>query len=190
MRRPVYALFLLGALSMAGLAQAAGESCSSSSKCPESSPCCGQGNTCGSGALQCADSCQPLASFSAASCSPNPICTDKNITFAPSDYNNADVFRPILLYNGDASKAPFTLDYGFLGKGPEGVLLQLTAPTQTKISTTDFMLYGSVSLTARYEALQGVVFAFITMSDTKDEIDWEFTSECPRSSGRIGWYGR
>lgn len=87
------------------------------------------------------------------------------------------MFWPVLLYDGDASKAPFTLDYGYLGKGPEGVLLELTAATQTKISTTDYMLYGNVEVTARHDALAGLVFAFITMSDTKDEIDWEFTSK-------------
>lgn len=118
-----------------------------------------------------------MASFTAGSCLPNPVCQDKNLTFAPADYNNPHKFWPILLYNGNPSNAPFTLDYGYLGKGPEGVLLELTTGSQAKISTTDYMLYGKVQLEARHDVMAGLVFAFITMSDTKDEIDWEFTSE-------------
>lgn len=117
-----------------------------------------------------------MASFSASSCLPNPVCTVKNITFQPFDYKNADVFRPILLYDGNSSAAPFTLDYGFLGAGPEGVLLELTAPIQTKISSTEYVLFGDIELTARHNALQGLVFTFITMSDIKDEIDNEQTT--------------
>ncbi|MCO5549574.1 hypothetical protein L7F22_003046 [Adiantum nelumboides] len=117
-----------------------------------------------------------MMSFSPSSCLPNPICQDKNITFSPNDYNNPHQFWPILLYNGNSSNAPFTLDYGFLGKGPEGVLLELTEGSQTKVSTTDYMLYGNIQLSARHDPLAGLVFAFITMSDTKDEIDWEFTT--------------
>lgn len=80
------------------------------------------------------------------------------------------------MYNGNASQAPFTLDYGYLGAGPEGVLLELTAPSQTKLSSTDYVLYGNMQLTARHNARQGLVFTFITMSDTKDEIDNEQTT--------------
>jgi hypothetical protein len=117
-----------------------------------------------------------MASHSGSSCLPNPVCTNKNITFSPSDYKNADIFRPILLYNGNSSAAPFTLDYGYLGAGPEGVLLELTAPTQTKLASTEFMLYGNMELTARHTPLQGLVFTFITMSNIKDEIDNEQTT--------------
>lgn len=103
----------------------------------------------------------------------------------PSNYNDPHTFWPILLYDGNATKAPFTLDYGSLGKGPEGVLLQLTAATQTRISSTDYMLYGSIELSARHDALAGLVFAFITMSDVKDEIDWEFTSEAASRACKV-----
>ncbi|UZJ56978.1 hypothetical protein CBS101457_006298 [Exobasidium rhododendri] len=175
-RHSLFSYLLFSALFCVTLTQAAGQACSSASQCPASSPCCGQGGTCGSGALQCAGGCQPLSSHSVNSCLPNPVCSNKNITFSPSDYKNANMFRPILLYDGDSSKAPFTLDYGFLGAGPEGVLLELTAPTQTKLSTTDYILYGNIELVARHNALQGLVFTMITMSDIKDEIDWEFTT--------------
>lgn len=83
---------------------------------------------------------------------------------------------PILEYNGSATQSAFTLDSGSLGPGPEGVLLELKADQQAKISTTDYLMYGYAEATLRHDARQGLVAAFITMSDIKDEIDWEFTT--------------
>ncbi|KAJ9479806.1 Glycoside hydrolase [Pseudozyma hubeiensis] len=94
------------------------------------------------------------------------------MSITPNDYNNNDIFMPILEYNGNAS-SPFTLDSGTLGPGPEGVLLQLRAAQQAKISTTDYFMYGYVEATLRHNARQGLVAAFILMSDVKDEVDWE-----------------
>ncbi|PWN51694.1 concanavalin A-like lectin/glucanase [Violaceomyces palustris] len=153
--------------------------CSASSPCPSSSPCCSAEGICGGGAMQCAGGCNPMHSYKATSCLPMPICTSKNITLSPDDYNNSKMFKPILDYSGDPSMAPFTLDSGTLGRGPEGVLLQLKAPIQSKISTTQYILYGTIEATIRHEAIQGLVAAFITMSDIKDEIDWEFTTSDP-----------
>ncbi|KAE8224584.1 hypothetical protein CF319_g2540 [Tilletia indica] len=170
------ALVLLFSLAVA-LARAA--QCGPNSSCPKSSPCCSEFGQCGSGAQQCAGGCQALFSFQASSCQPNPICKNLNITFKPSDYKNQDVFMPILAYDGTGSGnggPPFTLDAGNLGQGSEGVLLQMTIDSQAKISTTDYFLYGSVQATMRHNARQGLVAAFILMSDVKDEVDWEFTT--------------
>lgn len=103
------------------------------------------------------------------------------MTIKPSDFNNTNVFMPILEYNGSAT-SPFTLDAGWLGPGPEGVLLELKAPQQVKVSTTDYILYGSVEATLRHNARQGLVAAFIMMSSVKDEVDWEFTT----ANGAVG----
>lgn len=93
---------------------------------------------------------------------------------------------PILEYNGNASSS-FTLDAGSLGPGPEGVLLQLKAAQQAKISTTDYLMYGYVEATLRHNARQGLVAAFITMSNVKDEIDWEFTT-ANASTGKTNYF--
>ena len=37
------------------------------------------------------------------------------------------------------------------------------------------MLYGEVELEMRHDRGAGIVAAFITMSDDRDEIDWEFS---------------
>ncbi|PWN24987.1 concanavalin A-like lectin/glucanase [Jaminaea rosea] len=155
---------------------AAGDKCSASSQCDSSAPCCSDGGVCGTGALYCAGGCNPLSSHSPTSCQPNPICTSQNITFPPASYNNVSYFRPILQYTGDASKAPLTLDSGSLGKGPEGVLMQMTSQRQVKVSSTRYLFYGDVEARLRHNATQGLVAAFILMSDVKDEIDWESTT--------------
>ncbi|SPO24993.1 related to cell wall protein UTR2 [Ustilago trichophora] len=185
------ALLLLGALALLSTLPSASDSnsrssllvsaqtsritCSTTSPCPESSPCCSAEGVCGSGSMQCAGGCDPMSSFKPTSCLPNPVCRSRQMTIKPTDYNNNNVFMPILEYNGNAS-SPFTLDSGSLGPGPEGVLLQLKAAQQAKISTTDYLMYGYVEATLRHDARQGLVAAFITMSSIKDEIDWEFTT--------------
>ncbi|SJX60964.1 related to cell wall protein UTR2 [Sporisorium reilianum f. sp. reilianum] len=156
-------------------AQTSRITCSTSSLCPESSPCCSSEGVCGSGAMQCAGGCDPMSSFKPSSCLPNPVCRSRQMTIKPSDYNDNSVFMPILEYNGNAS-SPFTLDSGSLGAGPEGVLLQLSAAQHAKISTTDYLMYGYVEATLRHNARQGLVAAFIFMSNIKDEVDWEFTT--------------
>ncbi len=60
--------------------------------------------------------------------------------------------------------------------------MQLTKPSQTRMSTTDYMLYGSVTATIRHDARAGLVAAFIFMSDVMDEIDWEFTTADPQDA--------
>ncbi|EPQ29634.1 uncharacterized protein PFL1_02853 [Pseudozyma flocculosa PF-1] len=167
------------ALSLASslpLARGASTACGADSKCPKDSPCCSAEGTCGRGSMQCAGGCQPLFSYSPSSCLPNPVCQSQSMAIKSSDYNNTDLFTPILDYNGDPTLSPFTLDSGSLGAGPEGVLLEMTIERQAKISTTRYFLYGTVTATLRHQARQGLVATMITMSDIKDEIDWEFTT--------------
>ncbi|KDN51421.1 glycoside hydrolase family 16 protein [Tilletiaria anomala UBC 951] len=173
-RRAWVALCLLVA-SYVGSAVAQTISCSSASQCPSSAPCCSSGGQCGNGAQFCSGGCNPLSSHSPTSCNPAPVCQTQNITLRPADFNNSNIFMPILSYNGTAS-TPFTLEYGSLGAGSEGVILQLTNRTQGMLSTTQYMLYGDVEATIRHNAQAGIVAAFIFMSDVKDEIDWEFTT--------------
>jgi beta-glucanase (GH16 family) len=126
--------------------------------------------------MQCLSGCNPLASYKPTSCLADPICQDQNITFSPSDYNNTNMFMPWLQYNGNASVAPFILESGSLAPGSVGVEMQLTEARQTKLASTRYMLYGDVEVRMRHPAVNGLVAAFITMSDVLDEIDWEFVS--------------
>jgi len=49
------------------------------------------------------------------------------------------------------------------------------APTGSRVSTTEYVLYGTITATLKTGKWPGIVTAFITMSNVKDEIDWEFT---------------
>lgn len=174
------ALAALLSLGLAAPAAAGTTACSASSQCPEATPCC-MGGTCGKGSMYCANGCNPMYSHAPDSCAPMPVCKDMSLSFKPSDFNNTDYFMPILIYNGTAN-SPFTLDNGFLGQGEHGVALQMTKGSQTKLSSTNYILYGTITAAIRHEARAGVVASFITMSDVDDEIDWEFTTADPTNT--------
>lgn len=65
----------------------------------------------------------------------------------------------------------------------------MTEQSQSLISTTRYILYGRFEVQARHDARAGLVFAFISMSDIKDEIDWEFTT-ANSSEGKTNFYGQ
>lgn len=59
--------------------------------------------------------------------------------------------------------------------GNNGLLLTMAQDTVgTLLQSTHYVWYGSVCATLRTSQGQGVVTAFILMSDVKDEIDFEF----------------
>lgn len=77
-------------------------------------------------------------------------------------------------YLGDASKA----DWSSSGEPVEyqdTVLLTMAEGTVgSLLASTHYVWYGKVSARMKTSAGRGVVTAFILMSDTKDEIDFEF----------------
>lgn len=77
-------------------------------------------------------------------------------------------------YLGDASKA----DWSSSGEPVEyddTVLLTMAQGTVgTLLASTHYVWYGKVSAKMKTSAGAGVVTAFILLSDTKDEIDFEF----------------
>lgn len=58
--------------------------------------------------------------------------------------------------------------------GGELVLLLTETNGGTRISSTRYVHYGTITARLKTGRWNGVVTAFITMSDIKDEIDWEF----------------
>jgi len=53
------------------------------------------------------------------------------------------------------------------------------APKGTRISSTEYILYGTITATVKTGIWNGVVTAFITMSNVRDEIDWEWPGNHP-----------
>ncbi|KAJ1311229.1 hypothetical protein OPQ81_009729 [Rhizoctonia solani] len=161
----------------AGLVAAqGGQTCNATTPCPASAPCCSEFGFCGTGSQFCLGGCNPLWSNKPTSCEPNPICKDGTYTFPDSSLSN--ILSNSTLYNGNASAHDFVLEKGNIfntnQNGGELVLTLTKANGGTRISSTRYVHYGTITALIRTSKWAGVVTAFITMSDVKDEIDWEW----------------
>ncbi|KAE9380626.1 glycoside hydrolase family 16 protein [Stipitochalara longipes BDJ] len=144
------------------------QACGLDSKCPQSTPCCSQYGQCGVGAY-CLGGCDPRSSFSLNSCTPAPVCESKTYTF-----NNLDGISPNTKYLGDASKADWVSSGNPVQYGSDVLLTMAPSTVGTLLASTSYMWYGNVQAKFKTSRGQGVVTAFILLSDVKDEIDYEF----------------
>jgi len=102
-----------------------------------------------------------------------PICEDAVYTFPDlSSLVTADK------YDGNSSSHAWTIDVGTPqhtnNNGGEVALVLTETNNGTRISSTKYVHYGTITATAKTGRWAGVVAAFITMSNVKDEIDWEW----------------
>ncbi|GFP58708.1 hypothetical protein ACSS6W_008603 [Trichoderma asperelloides] len=172
----------LAALLGAGAALAGSTTCSLTNKCPKEAPCCSQYGECGVGAY-CLGGCDPRMSFSLDSCTPEPVCKSKTMTFDSKLSSVADISD----YLGD----PSTADWVSQGEPTyyNGNVL-LTMPKNsvgTVMATTEYMWYGNVKARFKTSRGKGVVTAFILLSDVKDEIDYEFVG-VDLGTAQTNWY--
>jgi beta-glucanase (GH16 family) len=102
------------------------------------------------------------------------VCQNANYTF-PDD---SRIISNVTLYNGNASAYDWTLDKGNImntnSSGGELALLLTQSNGGTRISSTRYVHYGKITARIKTGRWAGVVTAFITMSNIRDEIDWEF----------------
>lgn len=144
------------------------QKCGPGSPCPKDAPCCSQYGACGTGAY-CLGGCDPSNSFSLDACVPAPVC--KSATW---DWNDLTSVSPNTKYLGDASKADWSSS-GEPAAYSGSVLLTMAQGTVgTLLASTHYVWYGKITARMKTSAGAGVVTAFILMSDTKDEIDFEF----------------
>jgi len=159
---------LLAALAFATAAIATAPSCNLGSKCPSDTPCCSQYGQCGVGAY-CLGGCDPRSSFSLNSCTPEPVCQSKTYTF-----DDLSRIKANTEYLGDATTADW-VSSGEPVSFQNNVLLTMAPDTVgTLLASTSYMWFGNVQATFKTSRGQGVVTAFILLSDVKDEIDYEF----------------
>lgn len=142
--------------------------CNEDSSCPESAPCCSQYGECGVGAY-CLGGCDPRFSFQRESCVPGPTCLDKSYTF-----DSLDRVVPIDKFQGDPNVADWTVDGTPLIYNGSLLLTMAKDTVGTVIASTRYVLYGKVSARLKTSRGRGVVTAFITMSNVKDEVDFEW----------------
>jgi len=171
---------VLVALATASVAYAQA-SCGLTNKCSSDTPCCSQYGQCGVGAY-CLGGCDPRSSFSLDSCSPEPVCQSKTFNF-----NSMDGITANTKYLGDSS----TTDWVMSGQAvpyDNNILLTMAPDTVgTLLASSTYMWYGNVKATFKTSRGQGVVTAFILLSDVKDEIDYEFVG-ADLSSAQSNYY--
>ncbi|KAJ7223670.1 concanavalin A-like lectin/glucanase domain-containing protein [Mycena haematopus] len=156
------------------LVQAQGATCNVTTACPVTAPCCSEFGFCGSTEAFCLGGCNPLYSNTLDSCLPNPVCENAVHTFA----DNSRVLTNASFFDGNASAYDFVVDNGNImntnSSGGELAMILTQANGGTRLSSTRYIHYGTVTARMKTGRWAGIVTAFITMSNVKDEIDWEF----------------
>ncbi|TVY23545.1 putative glycosidase [Lachnellula hyalina] len=142
--------------------------CSLTQKCPSDTPCCSQYGECGVGAY-CLGGCDPRMSFGLDSCVAAPVCESKTYNF-----NNLDRVMSNTKYLGDSSKTDWVADGNPQLYNNNLLLTMAPDSVGTLLASSTYMWYGNVKATFKTSRGQGVVTAFILLSDVKDEIDYEF----------------
>jgi hypothetical protein len=179
------ALLLLVSASLA----AAQQTCNATQKCGSANPCCSEYGFCFPATSEyCLGGCNPLFSNAPSSCKPNAVCQSGTYSFA----DQSRILTNFTNYDGNVSKWDWTVDQGNIIPGPDGKSTSMTLDTKnngTRISSTRYVHYGQISAKGTPFVLSrsatsssccavmtgkwpGVVTAFITMSDIRDEIDW------------------
>jgi beta-glucanase (GH16 family) len=104
------------------------------------------------------------------SCVPAPVCQNQDFKLT-----SVDDIKDIGSYLGDTSKTNWVTSGKTVPYNNEALLLTMAPDTVgTLMSSTHYMWYGKVAATLTTSKGAGVVTAFILMSDSKDEIDYEF----------------
>jgi len=117
---------------------------------------------CGVGAY-CLAGCDPLGSFDLNSCMARPVCKS-------ADYKLTSLsdFASYTDYLGDASKTNWVYEGSPAVYQDNSILLTMPVGSAgTLVSSSHYVWYGKISATMRTSAGQGVVTAFILMSDVK-----------------------
>lgn len=157
-------LFLL----LGSFASAGAIACNLTNHCPESEPCCDQYGICGTG-YYCLGGCDVRFSYNLSACMPMPRMTSFEESFA-----SLDTIGEITSYLGNASAYDWVYT-GYIDTYDDALLIQMpNGTTGTVVSSTKYLWYGKVGATLKSSRDKGVVTAFITFSDVKDEIDFEF----------------
>ena len=129
---------------------------------------------CGVGAY-CLGGCDPISSHSLNSCVPAPICKSQDYQLTSLDGITSNTE-----YLGDASTSNW-VSSGTPKVFNNQVLLTLSqdgaSSSGTLLASASYVWYGKISAQMKSSRGNGVVSAFILLSDVKDEIDFEFVGK-------------
>ncbi|GAA5909604.1 hypothetical protein JCM6882_003471 [Rhodosporidiobolus microsporus] len=174
-----------------------GDECDEDSQCPEETPCCSEKGFCGTG-RNCLAGCNPLGSFKPGACAPVPACQSGEYGLNYWDKNR--VLTNSSHWNGDASNYDWLVDSmgqpdlgAITADGNSGDLsltLSLTNDNNgTTITSTRSVLFGNVTAKVKSVAGAGILTSFSLISGTKDEIDFEFTTNAT-DLAQTAWFYR
>jgi len=151
-----------------------------------SAPCCSEYGFCGTDNF-CLGGCNPYASKTLTSCRPEPLCQNNQFTFA----DQSRILSNSTLFDGNSSTYDWVLDKGTIQNNNGDVALILTETNGgTRLSSTRYVYYGTITARLKTGRWDGVVTAFITMSDIRDEIDWEWPgSNTTTAQSNFFWQG-
>lgn len=126
-----------------------------------------------------------MGSFSLKSCVPEPVCKDTKTNF-----NSMDRITSKTKYLGDSSKTDWVMDGEAVAYGGNVLLTMPDGSVGTLLASSTYMWYGNVKATFKTSRGQGVVTAFILLSDVKDEIDYEFVgADLETAQTNFYWHG-
>jgi len=124
------------------------------------------------------------------SCKPAPICQDASYVFS----DNSRILSNSTFYEGNATSHDWVLEAGKIFNTNEtGGELALTLTEKgggSRLSSTRYVHYGTITARLKTGRWAGVITAFITMSDVHDEIDWEFPGDTiTEGQSNMFWQG-
>ncbi|GAA6002026.1 uncharacterized protein JCM10292_001804 [Rhodotorula paludigena] len=162
-----------------------GQACDAKNLCPSEAPCCSEYGYCGTG-RNCLAGCDPRSSFRPQACAPLPACRTEE--YQLQSWGSNRILLNSSQWNGDAETYDWLVekiarsDIGPLtassSTGETALALSLTEDSNgTTITSTRSVLYGEVTARIKSVAGAGVLTSFALLSGTRDEIDWEFTTE-------------
>ncbi|WVN87605.1 uncharacterized protein L203_102788 [Cryptococcus depauperatus CBS 7841] len=140
------------------------QACNATSLCPASAPCCSEYGYCGKG------------SYCLGGLPPADVVSGESYLYVARDRLYRPQPGPDEWERVQRQRNRVRLvNTGSLVPDRDGARLILKQDNAgTKISSTRYIHYGTVDFTLESSKWAGVVTAAITMSDVKDEIDWEW----------------
>jgi beta-glucanase (GH16 family) len=139
-------------------------------KCDKFSPCCSNSGYCGKGMNFCGIGCNQGGNFNGTKCLKPMPCKSGTFKFNdPSRVVSQDK------YKGNYNKNDWIIVGGEADYRNGNIFLKANKKIPgSRIEATRYLQYGKVTARMKTADSPGIVSSFITMSDVKDEIDWEW----------------
>lgn len=157
--------------------------CTLTASCDQWSPCCNSAGWCGATYDFCGAGCYEGGNFNATKCLPKPACAAGKMKLAANRIAKLSEFK------GDYLSQDFTVEGDYAVDG-DAVVLKLGKPgSGVTLRSTRYINFGRISADLSMKRVGGVVTSFITMSDAKDEVDFEWVGR-GRDETQTNWYYR